>query len=114
MIVVTRELTKLHEEVVRGRLGDIDIGAPRGEYVVVLAGRPTGDEPATDEAVRAALRIELGEGASTRDAAASVATSLGRAKREVYELALALHAPSRADMHADAAGDVDHRVDGPR
>jgi len=90
MIVVTRELTKLHEEVVRGRLGDIDIGGPRGEYVFVLEGAPVDDEPVDDDTVRVALRDELEAGSSTRDAAAVVAKRVGRPKRDVYELAIAL------------------------
>ena len=41
-VAVARELTKLHETVVRGTLGDVDLGEPRGEYVLVVAGaRPT-------------------------------------------------------------------------
>ena len=90
MVVVTRELTKLHEEVVRGTLGDIDIGGPRGEYVFVLEGAPVDDQPVDDDTVRAALRDELAAGSSTRDAAALVAKQLGRAKREVYTIAIAL------------------------
>jgi len=90
MIVVARELTKLHEEVVRAPLGDIDIGGPRGEYVFVLDGAPVDDRPPSDDDVRAALRDEFDSGASTRDAAASVATATGRPKREVYALAIAL------------------------
>ena len=90
MIVVTRELTKLHEEVVRGPLGAIDIGAPRGEYVLVLDGAPSDDRPATDNEVRDALRAALERGVSKRDAATSVAKSTGRPKREVYDLAIAL------------------------
>ena len=90
MVVVTRELTKLHEEVVRGTLGDIDIGGPRGEYVCVLEGAPVDDQPVDDDTVRAALRDELAAGSSTRDAAALVAKQLGRAKREVYTIAIAL------------------------
>jgi 16S rRNA (cytidine1402-2'-O)-methyltransferase len=89
-VVVTRELTKLHEEVVRGPLGDLDIGAPRGEYVLVVAGAPVDDEVASDDDVRAALRCELDAGASTRDASAAVARMIGRPKREVYALAIAL------------------------
>jgi 16S rRNA (cytidine1402-2'-O)-methyltransferase len=89
-IVVTRELTKLHEEVVRGPLGTIDIGGPRGEYVLILAGAPVDDRPASDDEVRDALRSELNAGASTRDAAATVARDIGRPKREVYALAIAL------------------------
>lgn len=90
MIVVTRELTKLHEEVVRGRLGTLDIGAPRGEYVLVLDGAPYEDRPVSDEDVRDALRAAIDGGASTRDAAATVAKAVGRPKREVYALAIAL------------------------
>jgi 16S rRNA (cytidine1402-2'-O)-methyltransferase len=89
-IVVTRELTKLHEEIVRGPLGRIDIGAPRGEYVLVLAGAPVDERPISDDDVRDALRDELAGGASTRDAAASVARDVGRPKREVYALAIGL------------------------
>jgi 16S rRNA (cytidine1402-2'-O)-methyltransferase len=90
VVVVTRELTKLHEEVVRGPLGELDIGAPRGEYVLVIDGAPVDDEVASDDDVRAALRSELDAGASTRDASATVARTIGRPKREVYALAIAL------------------------
>lgn len=89
-IVVTRELTKLHEEVVRGALGEIDIGGPRGEYVLVLDGAPLDDHPVSDDDIRAALRDEITAGASTRDAAATVAKALGRPKREVYAIAVGL------------------------
>ena len=89
-VVVTRELTKLHEEVVRGPLGDIDIGGPRGEYVLVLAGRPRADDPVSDADVRARLQVELDDGTSVRDAAAGVAKEVGRPKREVYDLAIGL------------------------
>lgn len=89
-VVVTRELTKLYEEVVRGPLGTIDIGGPRGEYVLVLEGAPVDDRPISDDDVRDALRDEIGAGSSTRDAAAVVARDLGRPKREVYALAVGL------------------------
>lgn len=90
VVVVTRELTKLHEEIVRGPLGTIDIGGPRGEYVLVLAGAPVDDRPISDDDVRDALRDALAAGSSTRDAAAVVAKDVGRPKREVYALAIEL------------------------
>jgi len=113
MIVVTRELTKLHETVVSGPLGEIDIGNPRGEYVFVLAGAPRDDAPATDDAVRTALRSQLAGGASTRDAAAVVAKAVARPKREVYALAVALagSAAHDADGHDDNDGDNDNDGD---
>jgi 16S rRNA (cytidine1402-2'-O)-methyltransferase len=91
VVVVTRELTKLYEEVVRGPLGTIDIGGPRGEYVLVLAGAPIDEGPVSDDDVRDALRGEIAAGSSTRDAAAVVAKDVGRPKREVYALAVALN-----------------------
>ena len=46
-VALGRELTKLHEEVIRGPLSAVllRLGEPRGEFTVVLAGRPesTGD-----------------------------------------------------------------------
>ena len=90
MVAVTRELTKLHEEVARGSLADIDIGSPRGEYVFVLEGATAEDPVADDETVRRALRDQFAAGSSTRDAAALVAKQLVRPKRDVYQIAIAL------------------------
>ena len=59
---VARELTKLYETVVRGTLGSIDLGEPRGEYVVVVAGAPASRAVPTDDDVRAALRVERAGG----------------------------------------------------
>lgn len=95
MVAVTRELTKLHEEVVRGPLGEVEVGTPRGEYVVVISGAPDDDAPPDDDSVRRALRDALERGASTRDAVAEVTAATGRAKREVYDLAVALREPER-------------------
>ena len=97
MVVVARELTKLHEEVVRGPLGTIDIGGPRGEYVLVIDGAPVDDVPVSDDDVRDALRSHLDAGDSTRDAAAAVARAVGRPKREVYALAIALDRQTGTD-----------------
>ena len=90
MVAVTRELTKLHEEVARGSLADIDIGSPRGEYVFVLEGATAEDPVADDETVRRALRDQFAAGSSTRDATALVAKQLVRPKRDVYQIAIAL------------------------
>jgi 16S rRNA (cytidine1402-2'-O)-methyltransferase len=88
-VSVARELTKLYETVVNGTLGSIELGEPRGEYVVVVAGAPVATEAPSDDDVRVALRAELGTGASRRDAAAAVAKRLGIPKRVAYDLAVA-------------------------
>ena len=87
-VVVCRELTKLHEEVVRGTLATIDVAPPRGEYVIVLAGAPDDDAPIDDDSIRQELRRELAAGASKKDAVASVARLLAVPKRRVYALSI--------------------------
>jgi len=89
---VARELTKLHEEIRRGRLADLaayyrDAGPPRGEAVVVVGPpEPTApDDAAVDSRLRAAL-TNLG----VRDAAATVAAETGLARGELYRRALAI------------------------
>lgn len=89
-VVIARELTKRFETVTRGTLGTIEIGEPRGEYVIVLAGRPDETEVADDDAVRSLLSRLIASGASRRDAAARAAAELSIPKRRAYELAIHL------------------------
>ena len=96
-VAVARELTKLHEEIWRGTLGDAcawAAGDVRGELVVVVDGAPEAP-PATDDAILTALRAELATGASMKDAASTVAGALGAGRRTVYELALTLPRTTR-------------------
>jgi 16S rRNA (cytidine1402-2'-O)-methyltransferase len=91
-VAVARELTKLHEEVWRGSLGDAVAWAastsPRGEIVVVVDGAPP--ERVGDDEVAAAVAALLDEGASVRDAADHVAARLGVRRKLAYEIALGL------------------------
>jgi 16S rRNA (cytidine1402-2'-O)-methyltransferase len=88
-VSVARELTKLHETVVHGTLADVDLGEPRGEYVLVVAGASDVAAVPDDDTVRAALRAELAAGRSRRDAATVVSQRLGVARRVAYDLAIA-------------------------
>jgi len=89
-IVLARELTKLHEELWRGGLGDavalVAHHEPRGEYVLVLDGAPA-SVAADDDELLAALARHRGAGSSTKDAVAAVADELGVPKKRVYALA---------------------------
>ena len=91
-VVVARELTKLHEEILRGPVAEIARELAereiQGEVVVVLEGAPV-RERVGDDVVRAALEEQWGTGATTRDAVDYVSRILGVAHRDVYELALA-------------------------
>jgi 16S rRNA (cytidine1402-2'-O)-methyltransferase len=94
-LCVAREITKLHEEVLRGTVAEVAaLMSARellGEIVVVLEGNPE-VEVVDDELIRAALRDQIDEGTSTRDAVSYVAESLGVAHRVVYQMALELRA----------------------
>lgn len=88
---VARELTKLHEEVRRGTLGELAdrfADPPKGEIVVVVGPRDVA--PPTDDEIKAELQRDLADGASARDAAAAVSRRMGIGRNRVYPLATAL------------------------
>jgi 16S rRNA (cytidine1402-2'-O)-methyltransferase len=96
-VAVGRELTKLHEEIVRGTLAEVDLGEPRGEYVLVVGGAIQSVQSPGDDAIRAELAAERAAGRSNRDAVTSVAERLGVAKRRVYAVAVGTLDGGRTD-----------------
>jgi 16S rRNA (cytidine1402-2'-O)-methyltransferase len=92
-VAVARELTKLHEEVWRGTLDEAvewaGADGPRGELVLTLAGAAPAEAPG-DAEVEAALRDALAAGASARDAASEVASTLDVPRKRAYRIAIAL------------------------
>ena len=94
---VCRELTKLHETVSRGALGDLAEAAgsgaipARGEFVIVVgawtgAGAPAGerDSAAAMDAARAEVERLVAEGLARTDAARRVAAATGLPRRTLY------------------------------
>jgi 16S rRNA (cytidine1402-2'-O)-methyltransferase len=90
---VARELTKLHESLVRGSLAELaadpGLRAPKGEVVVVI-GPPDG-APATAEDADAALAEALTR-LGPSEAAGEVARELGLPRKTLYRRALAMKA----------------------
>lgn len=88
---VCRELTKLHETVVRGRLstfaGDPQFAAPKGEIVVLVG--PGRETAATAADADAALKDALAR-LRPAEAAAEVAKALGLPRRDLYRRAMEL------------------------
>jgi 16S rRNA (cytidine1402-2'-O)-methyltransferase len=90
--VVTRELTKIHEETVRGTLSDVlrhfQEGSIKGEFTVIVHGATT--EPAEQDidAAEYLKNLMLHRGLSKKEAIATAAEELGLPKKEVYKESL--------------------------
>ena len=92
-ISLCRELTKLHEEVVRTTLGDAIIkyteNPPKGEFVLVVAGAPeVVAETATAEDAAGRVAELIAAGLSRKDAIRQTAKELDLPKNVVYDAAL--------------------------
>jgi 16S rRNA (cytidine1402-2'-O)-methyltransferase len=92
---VARELTKLHEEVVRGTLPELAAafrarGAGRGEITVVVEGAAVAEASAGQDEVDARIREALAAGEALKLLSKEIARRAGRPAREIYARALEL------------------------
>ena len=91
-ISLCRELTKLHEEVLRTTLGEAaeryKAEEPRGEFVLVVEGAAPAKEEATLEDGLDRVEALLAEGLSRKDAVKQAAKELGLSRNELYAAAL--------------------------
>ena len=91
-VAVGREMTKLHETIVRGTLADARAyygnRTPRGEVTVVIAGAPPPTAPAErdPEVARELARALLAEGSSPSSVAKEVAKRLHMPRNLAYEV----------------------------
>ena len=92
-VALCRELTKLHEEVVRttlsGAIARYSETPPRGEFVLVVRGAPedTGPAMTREEALEAGRRYRA-EGRSLKEACRLAAADSGIGANELYQLAI--------------------------
>lgn len=87
-IAVCRELTKKHEETLRGPLNVVsahfETVAPRGEFTLVVRGASPSAGPATPLDIDARLRLAMERGDDMRRAVADLAAANGQPRRAVY------------------------------
>ncbi len=89
-IAVCRELTKLYEEIFRGRISEAieHFDNPRGEFTLVVEGRP--EDAGSGRMPEAEFEKELerlrGSGARTKEAVAHLVGVSGLPRREVYRM----------------------------
>jgi 16S rRNA (cytidine1402-2'-O)-methyltransferase len=88
-MTAARELTKLHEQFVRGRVSEVREHfiqhEPRGEFVLVVAGqRESAPERWTDEQLQLAITRELNRDGKTKEISNRLAVESGWSKKEIY------------------------------
>lgn len=92
-ITLCRELTKLHEEIIRTTFSEAlkyyETTAPKGEFVIVVRGAQVSDEPKmTIEEALARLKEYRAGGKKLKEAAKLASVDSGYSKNELYELAI--------------------------
>ena len=90
-VAVARELTKLHEEILRQPLSQVrqhfDQHPPRGEFTLVVAGCPPSQaEKWSEKHLLTAIQSALSRDEATSSLAARLAVGSGWERREVYKL----------------------------
>jgi 16S rRNA (cytidine1402-2'-O)-methyltransferase len=94
-VVVARELTKIHEEIRSGTLGELvdyfSSVPPRGELTIVLQGRgePAAEPDRTEDAIEQASSL-LAEGLTRREVVRRLTESCGLPRNEAYRLVMEL------------------------
>ena len=83
---VCRELTKLHEEVFRGKLSQAveHFTLPRGEFTLVIEGKSEREPEITPEIEKELLKLRK-RGAGAKDAVARLAKSSGISRKKLYQ-----------------------------
>lgn len=92
--VITRELTKIHEETIRGMLSDVlkhlQEGTIKGEFTVIVHGATAEPHMQDIEPAEYLKNLMLHRGLSKKEAIATAAEELGLPKKEVYKESLKL------------------------
>lgn len=89
--VIARELTKAHEEFIRGTLSELallDEDSLRGEMVIVVEGATQKEKGLSDNEIALALKDQLEWGKTPKEAIKTVTESTGVPKNRVYEIYL--------------------------
>jgi 16S rRNA (cytidine1402-2'-O)-methyltransferase len=85
-VAVCRELTKIHEEVFRGRISQAieHFTEPRGEFTLVIEGKTEKDKPQLTEDIERRLHHMRLSGVTAKEAITRVAGDTGLSKKELY------------------------------
>jgi len=91
-VAICRELTKVHEEIFRGRISQAitHFTQPRGEFTLVIEGKEEKDKPLLTQDIERQLHDMHRSGVTAKEAIARVAGETGLSKKELYRAWLKL------------------------
>jgi len=91
-IAICRELTKIHEEVFRGRISQAieHFAQPKGEFTLVINGKRKGNKPQLTPDIEQQLHNMRQSGLTAKEVVAKVASETGLSKKELYQAWLRL------------------------
>jgi 16S rRNA (cytidine1402-2'-O)-methyltransferase len=94
LVVLARELTKLHEQFWRGTLSEAvayyQAHEPQGEFTLVLAGHQATEPQLAESALLAELQQLIQQGLSRSQASRELAQHTSLSRRQIYQLALSI------------------------
>lgn len=89
--VVAKEITKIHEDILRGRISQIieDIKKSKiaGEYVIIIEGKKDVKKIINEE-ILSEIKLLMKKGLSRKEAVKKVAEEYGLSKKELYDKSL--------------------------
>jgi len=90
--VLTRELTKVHEQVLRGRIPDVrrqlEAGSMKGEFTIIVEAAASGADRVNISPEEYLKNLILHRGLPKKEAIAVAAHDLGMPKKEIYKIGL--------------------------
>jgi len=91
-VAIGRELTKYHEEVLRGTISEAitHFAQPRGEFTLVIEGRNAKEKPVLTETIENQLKRLARNGARAKEAVSVMAAETGLPRKELYDTWLRL------------------------
>jgi 16S rRNA (cytidine1402-2'-O)-methyltransferase len=92
--VLTRELTKIHEQVIRGTLSDVkkelETGSMKGEFTIIVEATASGADRVNISPEEYLKNLILHRGLPKKEAIAVAAHDLGVPKKEIYKIGLTI------------------------